>query len=180
MALRAGYYGLKKKVLTQLTGIAYKFIDALAIKTIGDGLTLSDDGELNCTVSGGSDYSLTEVDTGEKWIDGKNIYKRVYDLGTNGLSISYQTSIRDYIGNLSDIDHVIDSTAIRMTGTTITGPHPISVFKDSGQGMVASVAAVASGSSSISYYQTIKYITLRYTKNVASKTTRKKSTTKEV
>lgn len=176
MALRAGYYGLKKKVLTQLTGLANEFTDALPIKTIGDGLNLSAEGELTCTVSGGSDYSLAEVDTGENWIDGKRIYKRVYELGTNGFSISYQTGIRDYINNLSDIDQVIESSALKMTGTAITGPHPISVCKDSGLGMIATVAAVASGSTSVSYYQTIKYIILRYTKNVTSKTTRKKST----
>lgn len=52
-------------------------------------------------------YSTTEVDTGEKWIDGKKIYKKV---------ITNLTTPSSEYGNLITLsDHSID-TIISMTG----------------------------------------------------------------
>lgn len=79
MALRAGYYGVKKKLIESIA----KFTDALVIKTIGTGLNLSNEGELTCTVdpsTGLIDYSTTEQDTGIKWIDGKAVYQKSFNL----------------------------------------------------------------------------------------------------
>lgn len=53
-------------------------------KTLTAGTNITIDPVTNTiSASGGSswDYSTTEVDTGQKWIDGKTIYCRVLDLG---------------------------------------------------------------------------------------------------
>lgn len=87
MALRAGYYGIKKSVLRTIEGLA----GSKLIKTIGNGLKLTNAGTLSVDIdsdtmefkngklsvidSGGSyDYSTSEFDTGQKWINGKSIY----------------------------------------------------------------------------------------------------------
>lgn len=50
MALKAGYNGIKKNIFLILNSIAAKFSDAVAIKDIGDGLSLSEDGELSADI----------------------------------------------------------------------------------------------------------------------------------
>ena len=40
----------------------------------GEGVSIDEDGTLNVTASGMPDYSETEFATGQKWIDGKDIY----------------------------------------------------------------------------------------------------------
>lgn len=88
MALRAGYYGIKKNVLSTISKLA----GAKVIKTIGDGLKLTAAGKLSCDIdtdtmefkagklaakSTGFDFSTDEVNTGQKWIDGKDIFCKV-------------------------------------------------------------------------------------------------------
>lgn len=46
MALRAGYYGIKKNVLSAISGLS----GAKIIKTIGDGLKLTAAGKLSCDI----------------------------------------------------------------------------------------------------------------------------------
>ena len=53
MALRAGYYGIKKSLLSKISQLS----NAVIIKSIGSGLTLSEAGELSSDSSG-----TTEVD----------------------------------------------------------------------------------------------------------------------
>lgn len=100
MALKAGYYGVKKSLI----GAINSLLSAKIIKSIGDGLDLTpegelgvkvgenlevdEDGNLNCTASGGKTYSTSEFDTGDKWIGGKTIYGKVifpnsYDFNPN-------------------------------------------------------------------------------------------------
>lgn len=50
MALRAGYYGLKKSAIDALKTAASMIAGMANIKTIGDGLTLSDQGELAANI----------------------------------------------------------------------------------------------------------------------------------
>ena len=50
MALRAGYYGLKNSVKRTLEKLASDMAGAKIIKTIGDGLTLSDQGALAANI----------------------------------------------------------------------------------------------------------------------------------
>lgn len=98
MALKAGYVGVKKSVLSFINNL----VGSKIIKTIGDGLSLTNAGKLNLTAATaskiggvkvgdglaiengvlnvtatGSDYSTNEVNTGIKWIDGKDIYMKV-------------------------------------------------------------------------------------------------------
>ena len=84
MALKAGYYGIKKSLFSVIESLS----GAKVIKTIGNGLNLSNAGSLSCDIDtetmefkngklaskGASfDFSTTEFDTGQKWIDGKSI-----------------------------------------------------------------------------------------------------------
>ena len=108
MALKAGYIGIKKSMLGLINSLA----STKLIKSFGDGLNLTQAGELNMTAAtaskiggvkvgdglsidegvlsvdsvGGVDYSTEEVDTGLKWTDGKPIYRKVYYSATKPAS----------------------------------------------------------------------------------------------
>lgn len=130
MALRAGYYGLKNSVKKKLEKLAADMAGAKIIKTIGDGLNLTNAGKLNvtaatasklggvkvgeglaieddvlsCTVSGGVAFSTTEFDTGFTWIDGKKIYGKVFNnvnIPNNAFSLSLD------LGANADISKVL-------------------------------------------------------------------------
>lgn len=88
MALKAGYKGIKKSVLEKLLELT----GSLSIKSIGNGLDLSDAGALAADIDTDTmefkdgklaakavtvDYSTTEFNTGRKWVDGKDIYGKV-------------------------------------------------------------------------------------------------------
>lgn len=86
MALRAGYFGLKRKLIDKVEsmldistiGDGLSLVSgtlSAAIKSIGDGLTLSEAGVLSAN-GGGVDYSETEQNTGLKWIDAKDVYSK--------------------------------------------------------------------------------------------------------
>jgi hypothetical protein len=68
------------------------------------------------------DYSITEQDTGKKWIDGKPIYQKVVLLYSNGSLVSGLT-ISNYIisGNTipTNIDTLIDYHGISERGTDV-------------------------------------------------------------
>lgn len=90
MALRAGYYGLKNSVKKTLEKLASDLAGAKIIKSVGDGLSLSDQGALAANIDSETmefkdhklaakipsypSYSTTEFNTGKKWIDGKDIF----------------------------------------------------------------------------------------------------------
>ena len=124
MALKAGYIGIKKSMLGLINSLA----SAKLIKSFGDGLNLTSagklnmtaataskiggvkvgegleitDGVLNVTSTGAVDYSTEEVDTGVKWVDGKTIYRKTYNIGD-------ATSTKQLIDTLgSDLSEVID------------------------------------------------------------------------
>lgn len=126
MALKAGYIGIKKSMLGLINSLA----SAKLIKSFGDGLNLTNAGKLNmtpataskiggvkvgdglaindgvlsCTVTGGFDFSTSEFDTGQKWIDGKTIYGKVFNnqtLPNNALTLSLP------IAPAADIDKVL-------------------------------------------------------------------------
>lgn len=54
MALRAGYYGIKKSLLSKISQLS----GAVIIKSIGSGLTLSEAGELSSDSSGTTEIDL--------------------------------------------------------------------------------------------------------------------------
>lgn len=88
MALRAGYYGLKGSVKRILTKLAEDMKDVVIIKSIGPGLTLNSAGELSADAQS-VNYSLTEFDTGKKWINGKTIYGKVVQPEDKAISTSW-------------------------------------------------------------------------------------------
>ena len=45
---------------------------------IGTGISVEEDGTISASSGGGVGYSTTEVNTGLKWTDGKDIYKRTF------------------------------------------------------------------------------------------------------
>ena len=120
MALKAGYYGIKKSLFSILESLS----GAKIIKTIGNGLNLTDAGSLSCDIDtetmefkngklaakgiGSFDYSTNEVNTGQKWIDGKDIYCKVlanqsisipgggtyFDISLSDLSIDTPVDVR--------------------------------------------------------------------------------------
>lgn len=118
MALRAGYYGVKGNLLSVIS----KLGGAKIIKSIGDGLKLTSAGKLSCDIdsdtmefkngklaakSTGFDYSETPVKTGQKWIDGKDVYcvvKLVESLTVPGGATFGNIDLTDF-----NIDTPIDS-----------------------------------------------------------------------
>ena len=68
-------------------------------------------------------YSLEEVNTGKKWIDGKPIYTRVINY-TGALS----TSTTTLASNINYIDNIIDAKCVADNGPE--GFSPIVVFID--------------------------------------------------
>ena len=80
------------------------------------------------------DFSTSEVDTGVKWIDGKNIYCIVYHYGTS-LSSSWVS-----IGlNANDYDTLISCTALNSTNYSVQA----NIEKDGGYLKVSSGVSVA-------------------------------------
>lgn len=73
MSLKAGYKGIKNSLAVGMSAFMQKFANALVIKSIGSGLSLSEAGELSASAQS-VDYSTTEFNTGKKWIDGSDIY----------------------------------------------------------------------------------------------------------
>ena len=107
MALKAGYYGVKKSLIDLVKALASSVIvkdvgDGLEydeetgelsaeIKSIGDGLELDENGELAATGKS-TEYAVTEFDTGEKWINGGAIKGKIYKVKANQLQESTVTS----------------------------------------------------------------------------------------
>ncbi len=56
--------------------------------TAGENITIENG--IISALGGSWDYSTSEVNTGQKWIDGRTIYARVYDAGTN-LTVNYNS-----------------------------------------------------------------------------------------
>lgn len=167
MALKAGYKGIKKFLVGITAAAAAKLDNLPAIKTIGDGLTLSDEGVLSSDSTGGINYSTTEQDTGLKWLDGRSIYQKTWskdsidNIPANGklwITTGY-----------SDMDLVLTATAAGAA---------LSESAASCEGG-ASVNAVIGGSGITLYSNPsidAKHVTLTYVKTTTS--TRKKGGTK--
>lgn len=95
MALKAGRYGVTKAQLEALKGGGG---GSVKINSIGDGLNLSESGELSA-INQIVDYSTTEVNTRKKWIDGKNIYQKVITGDTLPVNNSVLVSNVDFCIN---------------------------------------------------------------------------------
>lgn len=110
MALRAGYYGIKKRLIAAIQSFMTDHADDVSIKSIGDGLTLSEAGQLSAGATS-INYSTTEQNTGVKWTDGKDIYQKTYEIATTtevDQSGKFLTEISDY----ASFETVISAYAI--------------------------------------------------------------------
>ena len=105
MALKAGYYGIKKVLIDKINSLA----GAVVIKSIGDGLDLSETGELSSTVSLPNLFSGEEVNTGWK-IGTTPIYAKfmqldTYSTGVEGAKIGEIPGVIKCYGALHAIDY---------------------------------------------------------------------------
>ena len=65
--------------------------------------------------SGGlPDYSTTEQKTGQKWIDGKDIYFKVLDLSSNQITLQHDSWVSTTVA-ATGIDTIIDGNVIALT-----------------------------------------------------------------
>lgn len=71
---------------------------------VGDGLSIDENGVLSANVTPYTPpaYSTSEVNTGAKWIDGKDIYRKVIDFGE--LPKSTSKSVGSGLENVTVID----------------------------------------------------------------------------
>lgn len=103
--------------------------------TAGTGIDITNN-VISCTASGSSwDFSTSEVDTGQKWKDGKNIFSRVIQINNFSMTQTYGAfyygdfTISDYISNadivFGDIEHsyIISNGDLRgIVGISIEKP----------------------------------------------------------
>lgn len=115
------------------------------------------------TSGGGSwDYSTDEVNTGQKWIDGKEIYCKV----TNNLSINLSDWTNTTISS-TDMDTIVDAKFMSEDRSYGLGPiYPRTLCKRNSTLWVLPP---------LSYAGTLKVVTVFYTKTEATK---KRSTKK--
>lgn len=124
MALKAGYIGIKKSMLGLINSIA----SAKIIKSIGNGLKLTTAGALSVNIDSDTmefksgklaskatalDYLTTEQNTGVKWVDGKDIYRKSYSVKSN---IPDSGAAFDTI---TDLDELIDAEGSVVIGGNI-------------------------------------------------------------
>ena len=108
----------------------------LVISSSNAKLTITPNGDLDVVGTfhaNSSDYSLSEIDTGAKWIDGKTIFRRVYvvaDIGGAGLSVEIT------LGSTVD-------TAIEIGGYVIEITSNDKIFIGAGVGDSGGAASVA-------------------------------------
>ena len=179
MALRSGYYGLKKSAISALSTLLSQTAGMKVIKSFGDGLNLTNAGKLNLTVATDSklggvkvgsglsiddgvlsasaqsvNFSTTEQLTGQKWIDGKDIYVKTWYY-ENGVDISASTGSIS-IDDVSFIDTMIDALFIRpASGSTVSYMGRGACGATDGTHLAPRVVTGLTG---------CKYITLWYTK----------------
>ena len=123
--------------------------DTLGGIKVGDNLTVEEDGTLNApNPYSPLDYSTTEQETGQKWIDGQDIYLCTFDLGSD-ISIG-SSSYTDTNIDASGIAKIINARAMQSNGT----------YKLINASCDATYVKVSSPFSS----DTARYITLFYTK----------------
>lgn len=107
--------------------------------------------------SGGlPDYSTTEQKTGQKWIDGKDIYFKVLDLSSNPIALQHDSWVSTTVSS-TGIDKIIDSNV-----TALTNSDENVVVKHCEIGIINGNVAVCLATSVGS--RRMNYVTLYYTK----------------
>lgn len=192
MSLKAGYKGIKNSLAVGMSAFMQKFANALVIKSIGSGLSLSEAGELSASAQS-VDYSTTEFNTGKKWIDGSDIYGIVIvednpttsggssqvkstDINISSLNIKDLIDYTCYVGLNTGSAHTEGFVPRNESGSidwsTGTGDMKYYTSEDAG----FSTFSVKAGKN----FTTFEFVrlTLFYTKNTVSQNTRKKGGTK--
>lgn len=81
--------------------------------TAGTGIDITGN-VISCAASGSVwNYSTIEVDTGQKWIDGKEIYSKVMDLGSD---VSFTVGWNSLVPHNNYYDTIIDGKALYSGG----------------------------------------------------------------
>ena len=132
MALRAGYYGIKKSVLAAISNLS----GAKVIKSIGDGLKLTSAGKLSCDI----DTDTLEFKSGKLSVKGGYNAELLYNNGeysaninfTDGKNIDDYDQLIVYIGGIgtdkSSFPVVLDVNSLKImapykNGWAKTDPH---------------------------------------------------------
>ena len=117
MALRAGYYGIKKNVLAAISNLS----GAKIIKSIGDGLKLTSAGKLSCDI----DTDTMEFKAGKLSAKGKGSLDLI--AGTNVISEMTALMTLDISEDVDDYDAIILSSVFYSNGVTAVVDNVITV-----------------------------------------------------
>lgn len=106
MALRAGYYGIKKAFKDSIEAFISSMSDALIIKSLDDTLELSDDGELSIDIDNEpTEDSINPVSSG-------GVYEALQDVSTFSKDLLYGSAITYPASALSDYSLTKDNESV--------------------------------------------------------------------
>ena len=94
----------KKVTIKQIKNL-FQIIDNLTSDSTTDALSANQGKILNEKITNANIYSTSETNTGKKWIDGKDIYRKVIELS----NISASTA--EYSYNVENIDKIVNAQA---------------------------------------------------------------------
>lgn len=85
-----------------------------ATYTAGDNITI-ENGVISASSGSSINYSITEQDTGIKWIDGRPVYQKTIDYGSDkSINANTWTDTQEPKG---DIDLILECSVLNATGT---------------------------------------------------------------
>nr|DAK99457.1 MAG TPA: hypothetical protein [Caudoviricetes sp.] len=94
----------KKVTIKQIKNL-FKIIDNLTSDSTTDALSANQGKILNEKITNTNTYSTSETNTGKKWIDGKDIYRKVIELS------NIPASTTEYSYNVENIDKIVNAQA---------------------------------------------------------------------
>lgn len=127
---------------------------------------LTGGGTFESPTGGGVDYSLTEQDTGLKWIDGTTIYQKTIDFGA--MPVNSEKDVAHGISNLSfvvDMEFIVYNPSVvqwRLMPAISRG----NIMAQSVYGVDAQFVFVLAGQSADIDSNWNGFVTLRYTKTI--------------
>lgn len=93
----------KKVTIKQIKNL-FKIIDNLTSASTIDALSANQGKILNEKITNANTYSTEEINTGKKWIDGKDVYSRIYNGECNSASSQAIASNLTYIDTMIKIE----------------------------------------------------------------------------
>lgn len=107
------------------------------------------------------DYSLNEVNTGKKWIDGKPIYQKTFQL-TTGSSVT----VMNDIGTIPNFSNLVDIKGYLTSNSGNLAPHGYSFGTTYNFSLsLSSTGTIRENHLSYAYSNTTCYVTVWYTKS---------------